>query len=553
MKDTKWIIREDVEVKTLNNLIETLLKQRTIKGIDKNAFLIPPHPKDFIEKDIEFKSVKKHAKSAIQLILKAIENNEKIVIYGDYDVDGVTSTAIIWRAIHNKFGYKNIEPFIPNRFEDGYGLSKDVIKTLSENGANLILTVDCGIVSIEEVDYAKKLGLTIIISDHHQPEKELPKADEIVHSTNATGAGIAWIIANELLDTDNNCFLGLASMGTIADLQPLLGFNRSIVYHGLKNLNSNPPIGITKLLQFAGIENTEIDTYHVGWQIGPRINATGRLTNATDSLRLLCTDSTSQATKLAKEINETNKTRQTQTQDGQNFAISQLNKDDLPPIIITASENYHDGIIGLVAGRLTQTYNRPSIAIAIDNSNHIAKGSARSIKQVDLIKLLRKHKNLFEKVGGHTMAAGFSIKIENIEKLKKELYKDLKNEIFQKEIMIDLKLSPSLITEDTVYEINKLKPFGVGNTSPVFVSINMTIYNYMTFGKENNHLKLFLTKDNERITAVGFGLGYLSKSLTPNQHIDVAYQLIINEWNNQKTVELRVKDIHTKQSKDQPL
>lgn len=551
MEETKWIIKTNEKPKDTKELIKILLKNRLKDENSIEEFITPKHPKEFIETDKEFIEVKKHADNAARMIKDAIKNNEKIVVYGDYDVDGVTSTAIMWRTIHNNLKYKNVEPFIPNRFEDGYGLSKKVIEALAEMDTKLIVTVDCGVVSVEEVEYAKRLGIKIIISDHHEPDSKIPNADEIVHSTNATGAGIAWIISNSLINNEDTHFLGLAAMGTIADLQPLLGFNRSIVYHGLKNLNENPPIGVKKLLIFAGIENIEIDTYHVGWQIGPRINATGRIDNAIDSLRLLCTDSISQANKLAEAINEINKTRQVQTLDGQTLAIEELDEDNIPPIIITASENYHDGIIGLVAGRLMQTYNRPAIAIAIDAKNKVGKGSARSIKQVNLIETLRNHKDLFQKLGGHTMAAGFSIDLDNIETLKQHLYKDLENQTFQKEINIDLNLPAELITEDTVNAINRLKPFGVGNNSPIFTSSDMSIYNYTTFGKENNHLKLFLTKDNKNITAVGFGLGKLFNDLEANQKIELAYQIVVNEWNDQKSVELRIKDIKTKKDKDQ--
>lgn len=548
MNNTKWIYKSNVTPGSQEELLNTLLLNR-LAGLNKDTFLNPIHPSEYYRNEPSFSDVYKGTLESVKIILDTIGKQEKITIYGDYDADGITATAILWRAIHNSLGYKDIEPFIPNRFEEGYGLSKDAIETLTQTGTKLIITVDCGIVSIEEVEYAKKLGLKIIITDHHQKDGAMPNADSIIHTTDATGAGIAWILANELLSTkslidQSDRLIGLAAIGTVADLQPLLGFNRSIVHQGLEQLEKEPVVGITKLKYLAGIENVKMDTYHLGWQIGPRLNASGRLGDPINSLRLLCTDSEPQAIKLAKEIDQLNKTRQTQTIDGYEIALKDIDTEFLPPFIITASDKYHDGIIGLIAGKLSQTYNRPALAIAIDPKKQLAKGSGRSPKQIDLITSLRKHRELFESLGGHAMAAGFSIETSKINGLKETLSNDFIGFQYSKDIDIDAELSIDFISSETMNTINKLKPFGMGNQSPIFSISEVNLKNIYTFGTDNGNLKLSIEKnDNSEVLCVGFGLGYMAKLLKAGSKISVAGQLSLNNWNNKETVEIIIKDI----------
>ncbi len=558
MQDYVWQFLNDSEIKNKEDIIKVVLKNRQIE--DVSEFLNPKTPFEFIKNDKEMVAlIKEHVIPAKKLILEAIKKGQEIIIHGDYDVDGQTATAILWKTIYEDLGYKNVKPFIPNRFDDGYGLS---IKSLANIGATLskragqalarpalLITVDCGIVSIDEVLEAKKLGFTVIITDHHESHKNLPKADEIIHTTNATGAGIAWVLANELSPETSIKKLGLAALGTICDLQPLIGFNRSIVKHGLLELNLNMPIGINALSQIAGIKE-KIGEYEAGWQIGPRLNATGRMEDAMDSLRLLSTNSMEQAIILAKKLNSINTQRQDKTISDTFSAIQEIEKENsdgvIKNFIVTSSTNYHEGIIGLVAGKLTQKYHRPGIAIAINEKEDIAKGSARSISGISIVDVLRKFNELFEGLGGHEMAAGFSIKPSNIPLLKEKLYSlnDWPSEIFNKTLKIDAILDTNLISLDSLNEINNLKPFGAGNFEPVFCIKNITVTNFSRFGKENDHLKLFLEdKNHNQFTGLAFGKGNLSNSLKNGQTTDIVFNLSQNTWNEKTTIEIKIKDL----------
>ncbi|PJC23561.1 single-stranded-DNA-specific exonuclease RecJ [candidate division WWE3 bacterium CG_4_9_14_0_2_um_filter_35_11] len=534
------------------DITKIVLGNRQIKDI--SGFLEPKAPSEFIKSYKEMVAlIKEHVIPAKNIILDAIKDNEEIIIHGDYDVDGQTATAILWKTIYEDLEYKNVRPFIPNRFDDGYGLSSKSLSAIrvapSKQGLPLLITVDCGIVSNKEVLEAKKLGYKVIITDHHESHGKLPKADEIIHTTNATGAGIAWILANELSPETSIKKLGLAALGTICDLQPLIGFNRSIVKHGLLELNLNMPIGINALSQIALIKD-QIGEYEAGWQIGPRLNATGRMEDAMDSLRLLSTNSMEQAMVLSKKLNSLNSQRQEKTITDTFAAINEIEKENSEGVvknfIVTSSTNYHEGIIGLVAGKLTQKYYRPGIAIAINEKDDIAKGSARSIPGISIVDVLRKFSELFEGLGGHEMAAGFSIKPSKIQELKEKLSSldEWDASIFKKSLKIDALINPTLINLETLNEIYKLKPFGVGNREPVFCTKNITVANFSRFGKENDHLKLFLKdKLGNQFTGLAFGKGSLSNSLENGQAIDVVFNLSQNTWNGNTKIEVKIKDL----------
>ena len=543
MIDSIWKVINNTKVSDAKAVLKELAKNREIDDIEK--FINPPFPADATELNV---------KPAVEYIRKAISDGRAIIIHGDYDADGQTATAILWRTIYNDLDYKNVHPYIPNRFDEGYGLSKESIKSIAKTHDGkknpLIITVDCGITAVEESKFAIDMGFSVIITDHHEPGGEIPEVDFVVHTTKSTGAGIAWLLSNELLNekngnSKNKKYLDLAAIGTICDLQPLKGFNRSIAYHGLIEINKNPIEGIKALKELAGIKN-DLDTYEIGWIIGPRLNATGRLEDAMESLRLLSTDSPQQAKELATNLNNINAKRQDKTQLDLKMAMAEFYAiEELPHVLVTTREEYHEGVIGLVAGRLTQTFYRPSIAISTEKNSKLAKGSARSIKGISIIETLRRFEHLFENLGGHDMAAGFSILESNIDKLKSALNSitDFNQNLFTKELTIDLELPTSLISNDTLEEINKLKPFGVENYEPVFLTKNLKIYNLMTFGQENNHLKLFLQDENQnQFTCLAFGKGKQSETLKTNDIIDVAYSLSVNTWNGNSNLELRIRD-----------
>jgi single-stranded-DNA-specific exonuclease len=545
----EWILKHPNKISDINELIRIL---RTLRGnnadfefYDPYEFALKNFPNEFIE----------NLKACAEKIILFVKNNHPIVIHGDYDVDGQTATSILWRTIYNDLKYKNVFPYVPNRFDEGYGLSVESINGMNDllkdfpSQPKLIVTVDCGIVSIDEVEIAKKFGYDVIITDHHHHKKELPST-LCVWTDQATGAGISWLISQTVLRQSGinspSKYSSLGATGTICDLQPLLGFNRNLSILGLQELNNNPFAGIDAIKKISAI-NESLDTYSIGWKIGPRLNATGRLESALDSIRILCTDSVDQADKLAFNLNSLNEQRQNKTVYGLeqaiNFLDAQKDMENLPKFILVHSENFHEGVIGLIAGKLVQKFYRPSIVMAMDKKTGLAKGSARSIEGVSIIESMRKFEHLFEKSGGHDMAAGFTIKIENISLLKDSLNNldEWSPDVFIPKIKIDSEIESSLISKNCYEKINELKPFGVGNHEPIFEIKNMSVFNTQKFGKENQHLKLFLSgQNNSRIT----GLVFNSNLQTPNtgQLIDIAASLSANTWNGNTSIELNIKD-----------
>lgn len=549
----RWKLLDETVVKNKEELINILIKNRGIKEEQIDEFLNPKHPSEYDLLDEEISLAKK-------IILDAIENSNPIIIHGDYDADGQTATAILWRTIHNDLGYKNVFCYIPNRFDEGYGLSEESIQgmetLLASKGFQinqaLIVTVDCGITSHKEVEIAKKHGFKVIISDHHQKGDNLPTPDALVWTDKSVGAGISWLISNALISSLygdnylNDKYLDLACIGTVCDLQPLIGFNRSIVKYGLEKLNSTPNMGIKILSDLSDIKD-KYDTYHLGWIIGPKLNATGRLESAMDSLNLLLADSNEEALTYAQKLTDLNKQRQDKTKIDYELALFSSGSDPREKFLITCSETYHEGVIGLVAGKLVQTYHHPALAIVIDKESGMAKGSARSIEGISIVQTLRRFEHLFEKLGGHDMAAGFSLKVENIPILQEELNKldSWPPETFSPIVKIDAEIDTSLLTIETYESIQKLKPFGTANPEPTLSIRSMNLFNFSLMGKENNHMKLFLVdKSGYRFNAIWFSAtdSESSKSLKIGEKIDVAFTMSLNEWNGRKTVEMKVKD-----------
>jgi single-stranded-DNA-specific exonuclease len=546
-----WNLLHKSKIENISELEEILLKNREITDTEK--FLNPTPPNELLNENPQLKEKFTEAK---KIILEAIAAELPIIIHGDYDVDGQTATAILWRTIYNDLNYKNVFPYIPNRFDEGYGVSKESLsgirkllteKKFAEDCEALLITVDCGITSNKEIAAARENNFQIILTDHHHASENLPDANVVVHTDKATGAGISWLLANQLFETEDK-YLELAALGTICDLQPLVGINRSIAKFGIVKLNNSDLPFIQAIKESAEI-TTRLDTYEIGWVIGPRLNATGRLESAMDSLRLLCTDSLEQAKILASQLTEINKTRQNQTEANLQNALSEfkdVEKSAMPNFIVTSHENYHEGVIGLVAGKLVQIYYRPAIAISLGKDGK-SKGSARSIKGVSIVETLKKLSYLFTNVGGHDMAAGFSIETENIEKLKDELAKvEIENmeKVFTKQIDIDCEISNNLLSFDTFDEIQNLKPFGMGNPEPVFLISGLKIFNISIFGKENSHIKYFVTDENgEEFTALAFSRRDLHELANVGDKIDVVATLSKNVWNGKTSLELKVKDV----------
>ena len=509
---------------------------------------------------------------AAERIAQAVMNHESICIYGDYDVDGVTATALMYIFLMQCGA--NVSYYIPNRLEEGYGLNKDAISEIHQRGTNLIITVDCGISAIDEVLLAKELGMDIIITDHHQPSKELPvAADAIINpmrekdlypNKTLAGVGVAFKVVMALRFTlrKYNFFqqdapnirnlLDIVTLGTIADVMPLIDENRIFVRHGLELMNGDSVrIGIDELKKVIDSLSTvkKMKTSNIGYQIAPRINAMGRMASSDKSLKLLVTQNRHEARQLAVELDNENKYRQMIERDilQQTFDIIEKNRyaEDEGGIVV-ASEDWHPGVIGIVASRVVDKYFRPTIILTDDNG--VYKGSARSIPSFHLYDGLSSLSDMLISFGGHKYAAGVKIAKENLDEFRKkfnELVKaNVKKEDFIPEINIDAEIESKDITSEIMQYLEKLEPYGQGNKEPVFFMRNVSKYQYETYvGKEQNHLKCIFEKKGMLFDAIGFNMKDYKDIIAENDEFDILFSLVHNTWKNTKTIQLNLKDI----------
>jgi len=578
----KWDIQHKAALKITDSdfseLIAIILKNRGITKRESEAFLNPQL------EDITPDSVgidKKHLSKTLNRITEAIKQQEKIIVYGDYDVDGITGTAVLWETLHSMGA--NVMPYIPHRVDEGYGLSTKGISNimnmpqpkadqpLAEN-IKLIITVDNGIVANAAVDFANEQGIDVIITDHHvsaDGHQNLPNAFAVVHTTQLCGAGVAWILAKELkknvipdfdrgsiqIDSrfrgndspEEDTHLELAALGTIADLVPLTGANRAIVKHGLKKLCSTKRKGLLALFEEAGCEQSTLGVYQVGHIIAPRLNATGRMESAMDSLRLLCTKDERRAYELAASLGRTNKERQqVMFSAAEHASLTLKGRNALKKLLIVADEKYPEGVIGLVAGRLVEEYYRP--AIVISKGEKMSKGSVRSVNGFNIIEFLRNSSEYFVNVGGHPMAAGFTIETEKLEAFQKAL-EDMAESILDdstltRSLRIDTVIPFSFITTDLYLALQQLAPFGMGNPEPTFLSEKVEIKDIRLLGKDNKHLKLLLQQEYGPILeAVAFGMGELYGSYAIGDLVDAVYTVDENTWQGNTKLQLKVKDL----------
>lgn len=533
-----WRIPERVK----GDLIDQILFNRGISTDEEKEKFFNPKISDY-EGDINIKGIEK----SLKRIEKAIKTNEQICIYGDYDVDGVCASAILYKAL-SSLGAKAI-PFIPHRDKEGYGISQQGLDFVKDSGAGLVITVDNGIVAINQAEYAKKIGLDLIITDHHLPTLKMPDAYSIVHSTKMCGAAVAWCLIRNIIKKGlAEELLELVALATVCDLMPLLDINRAFVYEGLKILNKTENIGLQSLIKVSGINFGEVSTYEIGHIIGPRINAVGRLEHAIDALRLLCTKDPLKAKKLADFLCQKNEERQQLTIKAVDEARLQVDKNK--KIHILVSDTWQSGIIGLIAGRITDEFCRPTIAISI--SEELAKGSARSIEGVNIVELIRQHRDLLIDIGGHSGAAGFSIKTRQIESFKKRLEQvviDLPID-GEKVINIDAEINLKEVTKNLINQLKKIEPFGFKNPRPVLVSYGLNISGIRTVG-QGKHLKFKVINPEQsrridNIDVIAFGMGGLATSLKDGQQIDLVYTPEIDDYNGLEKIQLKVKDIKVK-------
>ena len=543
------------------DVVKTILKSRGLTDTaDIEEFINPKSVKEYLkELPKEFKASLKAAK---KLIENAIENNQHIVIHGDYDADGICATSILYNYFKHEMGYDRTLAFIPNRFEHGYGLSKAsteaILNLVKEQNLNehaqendgiddsiLIITVDSGITSVEEAEYIKKLGHKLIITDHHQKPEVLPNADVIVWNDKVVGATIAWILSLAL-GSKNTKAKSIAATATVTDLYELKGFNRALVLEGLEILNINPPLGIKSLLKASGIKDDSIDTRTLGWQIGPRLNATGRIKDASHALELFTIFDENAAYEKAFELNKINQERQNKTLDMYKLAAD-FTEDETPHVIVSAHPDYHEGIIGLVAARLAQKHYRPAIVVSLEDG--VGKGSVRSIEGINIIEILRNFDDLFLNLGGHPMAAGFSIEEKNISKLQDELLnyfeENVSDELFVPSVNVDLELDVSNVDMDLLFSLKQLEPFGTGNSEPLFASRGLGITSINWVGRNQNHVILKLFNKGNTYKAIMFNAldNETASNLKEGEKIDLVYKLAENKFNGNTYLDLHIQDL----------
>jgi len=544
---------EDGRAKT-EEIIKILLKNRGLKTRKQiEEFLSPVEPEKLTVKDFGLKP--EEIKKAIKRIKKAIEKTEQIIVYGDYDADGICATAILWETLYRLT--KKALPYIPERFGEGYGFNEESLNKLKEKypELKLIIAVDHGITEAKKIEYAKSLGIEVIVCDHHQLGSEIPDCTAVVHTEKVCAAAIAWYLAKELeksgLKTQND--LDLVVIATIADLQPLIGINRNLVKFGLKAVNETKRCGLLAIFAEAGLKAGEIGTYEVGFIIAPRLNAMGRMEHALESLRLVCTSKPDQASNLALKLGQTNRERQLLTEKTALEAKKILKEEKMGKLIFLSSENFSEGIIGLAAGKLTDEFSRP--AIVVSRGEVYSKASARSVSGFNIIEAIRRQSDLLIDAGGHPMAAGFTVETTKLEILKSRLEELAEKELAESDLLkiikIDLELELADLNHELFREIGKLAPFGFGNPEPIFATRNVTVVNPRVVGSEGKHLKLSVFSSSSSASgyrpptfnAIAFNQGYLSSQLSQNRPVDIAYTLQINRWNGEEKLELKIKDL----------
>ncbi len=501
---------------------------------------------------------------AVERILMASKNKEKITIYGDYDVDGITSIAILYKQLE-KMGI-DVGFYVPDRMVEGYGVNREALDKIRADGTKLVITVDTGITAVEEAEYAKSIGIDFIITDHHECKEKIPDVFAAIDPKrkdcnypfkSLAGVGVVFKLIQALdksepLENIMDEYADLMCLGTVADISPLIDENRVIVTEGLKKFNSTKNVGLRALIDVS-TNGKAITTSTIGYTIAPRINASGRLGCASTSVELFLTDDKNKAAELAESLCHENTLRQQTEQKMFKEALEYIDehpeiKDD--DILVIPHENWHHGIVGIVSSKITEKYYKPSILFAVDGDS--AKGSGRSVTGFNLFGALEDSADLLEKFGGHELAAGLTIKSENIEAFRKKIneYAKVNSEKVNRvpEISLDAQIKVTYITLDTVHDINRLQPFGVNNPTPVFAVRNIKIHRISVMS-EGKHLRMTLFKDGKYLDAVGFGMGDYYSSFEEGDFIDVAFALDINDYKGFQNVQLILKDMRPTESK----
>jgi single-stranded-DNA-specific exonuclease len=494
---------------------------------------------------------------AVARIYKALLSGEKIAIYGDFDADGITATALLVQGL-STLSCK-ATPYIPHRLTEGYGLKIAGLEKLKKTGISLVVSVDCGITAFAEVKKAKRMGLDVIITDHHSPTDEIPQAKAVVNPklpgshypfSELAGVGVAYKFLQALFwglgrERQLDELTDLVALGTVADMVPLLGENRYLVKKGLELLSTCPRLGIREIISQSGQGSTNIDTESISWTIAPRLNAAGRLDHAMGSYRLLMTDSPEEAQGLAKWLEQKNAERQRLTSKVLVHAREQvLNQKDLP-ILIAGDKDYPAGIMGLVAGRLSEEFYRP--VIVLRTGERMSGGSCRSIPEFDITGALNECRHLLSHFGGHARAAGVSLRTRNLPRLRDELLELAADQLadvdLRPKIDIDAEVTLTELGGDTFPTIQKMAPFGQGNPAPTFLSRGVEVIDCHTMGNGNDHLRMKLKQNDMIWDGVGFRLG--SERDKISSPLDIVYSLEVDSWGGEERLRLNILDFES--------
>ena len=534
----------------VSNLLAIALVNRGITAKEDLKIFLNPTRNDFhdpyLMPDMEI---------AVNRIIKAIENKEKVIIYGDYDVDGITSITVLKKFLADRG--LNVDEYIPNRLDEGYGLNKKAIDKIVEKKYKLMITVDCGISGIEEIEYANKLGLETIVTDHHEPTDVLPKALAVVDAkrkdnkypfNQLAGVGVVFKLIQainmkyNLSQKEYLKYLDLVCIGTISDIVPLVDENRVIAKLGLKLVEVTKNIGLKALLNMVGCK--KIDSSVISFGVAPRINASGRMGFARDALQLFLTNNINEAIEISKKLNEYNIQRQETEKRIFQEVLEKIEKTEKDKTcIILGNENWHHGVIGIVASKITEMYYKPSILICYEGNE--GKGSGRSIPGFDLYEALSRCNNNVEKFGGHSMAIGIGVNKDKFENFKNDLETYAENaniKDFVPIIKIDNEINAKDMQIKIVEDLDMLEPFGEANKMPLFMYRNLKI-NSIRALSDGKHLKLTLKDENLIMNAIGFNMGNLNNEYLLGDKVDVVASLEINRFNGKKEVQLNIKDI----------
>lgn len=541
MNETIWKVKDKNPNKSSRDwLTKTLAKNRGLTTPQKLHDFLNPNLEQILA--VKVSQIDK----GVKRVLGAIKNKEKIIVYSDYDADGICATAILWETLYDLGA--DVMPHVPHRIKEGYGLSKPAISMLAQRGVNLIITVDHGVTAVEQVEHAKSLGVDVIITDHHTFPPKLPNSFAIVHSLELCGTGVswrfAWAIAQVLKPDYHEKLLEkleLAALATIADLVPLTGGSRAIVKIGLEKMAKTKRPGIRALIRASHI-NGKVGTYEIGHILAPRINAMGRIEHGLDSLRLICARNEQEADRLAQLLSKTNTKRQDLTTKAISHAMTLVEEDHVVGVI--ASAEWHEGVIGLVASRLVEAHKKPMIVISI--GENFSKGSARSIPGFNIVEAIRASSEFLMDAGGHPMAAGFTIETRHIEAFSKKINQHSKSliteELLTPFIEIECELEISDVNHNSLTQIELFEPYGVANPLPLFLTKNLLVEDVRTVGPANDHLKLQVSG----LSAIGFNMGALAANIRPGYLVDLVYTIAVDKYNGNGGLQLKLKDLRVK-------